>query len=221
MKLQDIKQQVFSELEPFATSNGFRMLKGRFALIRKQKDRIDEILFLTNSWGFEVHIFPQVSVDFNEIRTICNKCGFHLNFSAFINLRLLEEIKRHDFHDDLPWQMQVTNTDRFILTDDNLDYNLLNKKISSLMSLALDFLAKYSSISAIDSLFNTKPLERYCPYRSGLDTHCMIGIIAAKLSNNSEYEEIKQMYQNIVMQEDFLEKTKDSFYQVIDYLDQL
>lgn len=203
MKLQDIKQHIFSELEPFAVSKGFKMLKGRFALVRKQKDRTDKILFLTNSWGFEVHIFPIVCVDFNEIRTICKKCGFNLNSSAFINLRILEEIKLHGFNDDLRWQMQIANTDRFVLTDYNMDYNLLNKEISSLLPLALDFCAKYCSISAIDLLLNNRPIERYSPYCSGLDTHCMIGIIAAKLSQNSEYEEIKQMYQQIVMQEHY------------------
>lgn len=93
MKIQDIKKHVFSVLEPFATSNGFKAVKSRFALSRKDGNRTDEIWFSTNSWGFEVHLFPYVGVDFRDITAICNTYGFHLNHSAFINLRLLHKIQ--------------------------------------------------------------------------------------------------------------------------------
>lgn len=75
MKIQDIKKHVFSVLEPFAISNGFKAVKSRFALSRKIGNRTDEIWFSTNSWGFEVHFFPYVSVDFRDITAICNICG--------------------------------------------------------------------------------------------------------------------------------------------------
>lgn len=220
MKIQDIKKHIFHALEPFAAVNDFKFLKGRFALSRKVGNRTDEIFFTYCSWGFEVNIFPYVSVDYGEITTICNDCGFPLNHSAFINLLLLQRIKQRGFNADLRWKMQVTKTDRFILSDNaSDDYNRLDIGLSPLLSIALDFLSQYDSINSIDRLFNNPPIEQYNPYCSGLDTHCMIGLISAKLSQNADYENIKQIYHRIVEKEDFTDEMKSSFTRLTAYLD--
>lgn len=219
MKIQDIRKYVFSVLEPFTIANEFKAVKSRFALSRKVGNRTDEIWFSTNSWGFEIHLFPYVSVDFRDITTICNTSGFHLNHSAFINLRLLQEIKSNGFNPDLRWRMQVKKTDRFILSDDEPGYYRLENGMNSLLPLALDFISQHDSIGTIDKLFNMLPIEQYSPYCSGLDTHCMVGLISAKLSNNPQYENIKQMYKRIIKQEDFTDEMKSSFSQLTVYLD--
>lgn len=116
--------------------------------------------------------------------------------------------------------MQVTKTDRFILSDDETyDYNQLDIGLSPLLPISLDFLSQYKSINSIDRLFNNPPIEQYNPYCSGLDTYCMIGLISAKLSNNANYENIKQMYQRIVEKEDFTDNMKSSFTRLTAYLD--
>ncbi|MCX4284361.1 hypothetical protein [Duncaniella dubosii] len=220
MKIQNVKKHILNVLEPFASANNFKILKGRFALSRKVGNRTDEIFFTYCSWGFEVNIFPYVSVDYGEITTICNDCGFNLNHSAFINLLLLQRIKQRGFNEDLRWKMQVTKTDRFILSDDETDdYNQLDIGLSPLLPISLNFLSQYNSINSIDRLFNNPPIEQYNPYCSGLDTHCMIGLISAKLSNNADYENIKQMYQRIVEKEDFTDNMKSSFTRLTTYLD--
>ena len=222
MKIQDVKKHIFSTLEPFAAANGFKILRGRFALSRKVGSRTDGIFFTYCSWGFEVNIFPYVSVDYGEITTICNDCGFTPNHSAFINLLLLQRIKLQGFNPDLRWKMQVAKTDRFILSDNEYDdYNRLDMGLSPLLPIALDFLSQYDSIDSIDRLFNTMPIEQYSPYCSGLDTHCMVGLISAKLSNNADYENVKRMYQRIVKKEDFTNEMKSSFSRVVVYLDKI
>lgn len=221
MKIQDIKNLIFTELESFAASNGFKTVKSRFALSRRIGNRTEEIWFTTNSWGFEVHLFPYVGVDFSDITAICNACGFHLNHSAFINLRLLQAIKSNGFNPDLRWQMQVKNTDRFVLSEDDIDCNWLHlrNELLLILPLAMDFMSQYNSIAALDALYNTRPIERYCPYCSGLDSHCMVGLISAKLSHNSDYEDVKQMYQQIVKKGDFTVEMKSSFTRLKAYLD--
>ena len=220
MKIQDVKKHIFHTLEPFAAANDFKILKGRFALSRKVGNRTDEIFFTYCSWGFEVNIFPYVSVDYGEITTICNDCGFNLNHSAFINLLLLQRIKLQGFNLDLRWKMQVAQTDRFILSDDETDdYNQLDIGLFPLLPISLDFLSQYNSINSIDRLFNNPPIEQYSPYCSGLDTHCMIGLISAKLSHRTDYENIKQIYQRIVEKEDFTDDMKSSFTRLTAYLD--
>lgn len=221
MKIQDIKNLIFAELESFAASNGFKIVKSRFALSRRIGNRTEEIWFTTNSWGFEVHLFPYVSVDFSDITAICNVCGFNLNHSAFINLRLLQAIKSNGFNPDLRCQMQMKKMDRFVLTDDDFNCNWLNRnnELLPMLPLAVDFISEYNSIAALDALYNTRPIERYCPYCSGLDSHCMVGLISAKLSHNSDYKDIKQMYQQIVKKEDFTVEMESSFTRLTAYLD--
>jgi len=87
------------------------------------------------------------------------------------------------------------------------------------MPLALDFISQTADIVLIDRLFNTIPIERYSPYCSGLDTHCIVGLIAARLSGNTEYEKLRRMYERIVAKEDFRDDTKASFAQIVKYLD--
>jgi len=220
MKIQDIKNHLFYALEPFAEANGFRTVKSRFALSRKESDRTDEIFFLTNSWGFEVQIFPCVSVDFRRVTEICNECGFHLNYSVFINLLLLREIELHGFNPDMRWQMQVKQHDRLVLSDKYPNYDQLDSNLFPLLPLALKFFSEYHNIKSLDQLYNQRPINQYSPYRSGLDTHCMVGIISARLADNPQYEEIKRMYQRIVKKENFRDEMKSSFSQAITLLDE-
>ncbi len=221
MKIQDIKDHLFSTLEPFAEANGFRAVKSRFALSRKADDRTDEIFFLTNSWGFEVQIFPCVSVDFRRVTEICNECGFHLNHSVFINLLLLQEIEFHGFNPDMRWKMQVEERDRLVLSDEYPNYDRLDRNLFSLLPLALKFFSENHNIKNIDQLYNQRPINQYSPYCSGLDTHSMVGIISARLADNPQYDEIKRMYQRIVKKENFRDEMKSSFSQVIKLLDEL
>lgn len=219
MRIKEIKQHLLTGLEPFATTNGFKIYKGKFCLSRKDNDRETGIFFTYNTWGFEIHIFPYVYVDFKDIRAICELCGFHLNYTAFINLRLLERINRSSFNPNLRWQMQCANEDRFVIIDDETDIDKVVDNISSLMPLALDFISQTADIVLIDHLFNTLPIERYTPYCSGLDTHCIVGLIAAKLSGNMQYEKLRKMYEQIVDKEDFRDDMKASFAQIVKYLD--
>lgn len=45
-----------------------------------------------NSWGDEIHLFPYVQIKNKMILSICEANGFHLNYTAFINLLLLRKI---------------------------------------------------------------------------------------------------------------------------------
>ena len=64
-----------------------------------------------------------------------------------------------------------------------------------------------------------RPIEQYSPYCSGLDTHCMVVLISAKLSQNADYVNIKQIYHRIVEKEDFTDEMKSSFTRLTAYLD--
>ena len=219
MKIKEVKQRILTGLEFFAAANGFKIYKGKFCLSRKDDNRETGVFFTYNTWGVEIQIFPSVYVDFKEIRAICERCAFHLNYTAFINLRLLEKINSIGFNSDLRWQMQCANEDRVVIIEGETDMDIVIDNIQSLMPLALDFISQTADIVLIDHLFNTIPIEKYSPYCSGLDTHCIVGLIAARLSGNTEYEKLRRMYERIVAKEDFRDDMKASFAQIVKYLD--
>ena len=219
MKIKEVKQRILTGLEFFAAANGFKIYKGKFCLSRKDDNRETGVFFTYNTWGVEIQIFPSVYVGFKEIRAICERCGFHLNYTAFINLRLLEKINSIGFNSDLRWQMQCANEDRVVIIEGETDMDIVIDNIQSLMPLALDFISQTADIVLIDHLFNTIPIEKYSPYCSGLDTHCIVGLIAARLSGNTEYEKLRRMYERIVAKEDFRDDMKASFAQIVKYLD--
>lgn len=219
MRISDIKNAILDGLRPFADIHGFKVNKGRFALVSKEQNPTSSIFFTYNSWGFEINLFPYVSVDFKEISDICKKCGFNLNHAAFVNLFVLARILKTGWHPDLKWKMQVEQTDRLLITDDMDWCDYCKERIIELMPTALEYIRRFSTIESIDRLYNDLLINRYNPYCSGLDTHCIIGTIAAKLSHNPMYEQIKGSYIEIVRTEDFTDAMKDSYFKIVDSLD--
>lgn len=242
MKIKDIKEIVLSGLKPFADEHGFKINKGRFSLISKRYDYQILIHFTYITCGFNVELFPYIDIKFNTVHNICEQNGFDLNYTAFINLFMLEEIHKHGWYNGLRNQMLKSNTDRVNLTEYKETFEYLreeyplakdriictehagwiercNDRIMELMPYALDYIEKYSTIEAIDRLYNTLPINRYDPNCSSIVHHCMIGIISAKLAHNPQYDELKQIYYSIMEKDNILEEYKQTFLKIIDYLD--
>lgn len=219
MKIQEVKVSILEGLTTFAEMHGYKVNKGGFALCSREQNPRSSIFFTYNTWGFEVNIFPWVSIDFKAINQICNQCGFNLNHSAFINLFVLEHIQKYKWYPDLKWQMQVDKTDRLILTDEMEWTEYCSTKIKAILPYAMNYVMNLPDISSIDQLYNSLPIERFNPNCSGLDTHCIVGIISAKLSHNPLYDRIKDSYIKIVTTENFTENMKQSFFQIVNRLE--
>ncbi len=221
MKIREVKQTVLTELTPFAEEYGFKVSKGGFALSSKERNPLTSIYFTYNTWGFEINLFPWVSIDFKEIHEICSLCGFNLNHSAFINLFVLKAINNNGWNPDLKWKMQVSSEDRFILLDGEEWINRFRETMGNLCELAMNYITKISTIESLDNLYNSLPIQKYNPNCSGLDTHCFIGLISARLSNNPKYPLLRDAYSKIVKCEDFRKETKESFWRTLKYLDNM
>ena len=242
MKIQEVKTVILEGLRPFADERGYKINKGRFRIISKGQNPLTTIYYIYNTWGFEIHLRPYVAVDFKVIHEICEKCGFGLNYCAFINLFLLEEIRKHGWHEDLRWQMQVAATDRLTLTDDRpwLEHlrkenpqagnriiltdnetwiKQCNNRLGALLPYAVDYINNLSDIEGIDRLYNSFPINYNNPNCVGFDYHCMVGLISAKLAHNPQYDKLKDIYTTIMRKEDFPEATRQSFFRLVDYLD--
>ena len=113
--------------------------------------------------------------------------------------------------------MQYNQKDRFKI------FNLkdIDKSVDATLNLiykyGLNYIEKYSNIKSIDALYNENPLA-YNPNCSGLNTHCIIGLISAKLSKNINYDKLEEIYSKIVRENDFNEIDKVAFEKIKKYL---
>ena len=85
---------------------------------------------------------------------------------------------------------------------------------------AINYINTNSCVESIDKIYNTNPQYEYNPNCSGMDTHCIIGLIASKLNNNN-YTHIRELYSNTMKRRDFLESTKRSFFSIRAFLDEM
>lgn len=242
MKIQEVKTAILEGLRPFAEKNGYKIHKGNFGIFSKERNPLTSIDFIYNTWGFEVQLFPYVKVDYKIIHEICENCGFNLNFCAFINLFLLEEIHKHGWSNDLRNQMGIAGTDSLTLTESKLSFEFMRKRypeardkiifkegdewiercndiIGSLLPCAVDYISQLSNIEGLDRLYNSFPINYHNPNCVGFDYHCMVGLISAKLAHNPQYDKLKEIYSAIVKKKDLIEATRQSFFRLVDYLD--
>lgn len=242
MKIQEVKNVILEGLKPFAEEIGYKINKGRFGIFSKERNPLTSIDFSYLTWGFEVQLEPYVRVDYKIIHEICEKCGFPLNYCAFINLFLLEEIHKHGWHKGLRNQMGIDQTDRLTITESEFSFEYMRKEkpdardkiifkegdewiercnaiIASLLPYAVDYISQLSNIAGLDRLYNSFPINYYNPNCVGIDYHCMVGLISAKLAHNPQYDKLKDIYTTIVKKQIRVEATRQSFFRLVDYLD--
>ena len=218
MRIADVKQIVLTELTPFAEEHGLKVKKSVFGVGSKrgQNPKFD-IFFLHNTWIDEVHLLPWVNIYFKEIHNICEACGFHLNYTVGINLLLLEEIHKQG------WNRNMTHKQfsaHITLLDGEEWIDNFRETMSRLCPLAMEYVNRYSTIEAVDKLFNQPPFDEYNPNCCSSTHRCFIGLIAAKLVNNPEYDYLKKVYSAIIEPSTWMED-KIAFARLIKYLDDM
>ena len=220
MEISKIKNHLLCYLTPFASKHGLKVVKSRFCLKREDENNEFQFSFDYNSWGDEIHLFPYVQIKNKIIHHVCKVNGFHLNYTAFINLLILNKIYNGDYTDDTKWEMQYNRQDRFVIFNEN---NLKNaeQRMEKLLPIGLNYLESYANIYAIDKMYNIPPLDRQNPNCSGLDTQCIIGLISAKISNNVNYDNICEQYSDLIHSNDLLPATVSKFDSIKEYLNKL
>lgn len=217
MKLGEVKNELLDRLTPFASTNGFKINKGQFLMNKKTLMGSASISFEHLSGLDNIQIQPYVEIKIDAIHNICEKHGFNLNYTAFINLFVLESVLNNTYTCDTQWKLQINQKERFSVHSIQDIGKIINRLIPMLDN-AVNYINSNSCVESIDKMYNTDPLYEYNPNCSGMDTHCIIGLIAAKLNNNN-YSHIREIYSNKVDCCDFLESTKHSYFAIRDFLD--
>ncbi len=217
MKLAEVKNNFLLGFEEFAKEYNFKIVKKDFEIKKSEKEYTCAFQFDYNYWQDEIHLFPFVAIKINQIHDICKINDYDLNYTAFINLLFLEKYFKNKYNEDTRWKMQYNQKDRFKI----FSLKDIDKSVSATLNLiykyGLNYIEKYSNIKSIDALYNENPLA-YNPNCSGLNTHCIIGLISAKLSKNINYYKLEEIYSKIVRENDFNEIDKVAFEKIKKYL---
>mgnify|MGYP006952769428 FL=1 len=217
MKLAEVKNNFLLGFEEFAKERKFKIVKKDFEIKKSEKEYTCAFQFDYNYWQYEIHLFPIVAIKINQIHDECKINDYDLNYTAFINLLFLEKYLKNKYNEDTRWKMQYNQKDRFKI----FSLKDIDKSVSATLNLiykyGLNYIEKYSNIKSIDALYNENPLD-YNPNCSGLNTHCIIGLISAKLSKNINYDKLEEIYSKIVRENDFNEIDKVAFEKIKKYL---
>ena len=202
MKLTEVKNNFLLGFEEFAKEIKFKIVKKDFEIKKSTKEYTCAFQFDYNYWQDEIHLFPFVTIKINRIHDACKINGYDLNYTAFINLLFLEKYFKNKYNEDTRWKMQYNQKDRFkIFSLKDID-KAVDTTLNLIYKYGLNYIEKYSNIKSIDDLYNENPLA-YNPNCSGLNTYCIIGLISAKLSKNTNYPKLEKIYSKIVNDNDF------------------
>ena len=217
MKLAEVKNNLLLGFEEFARERKFKIVKKDFEIKKSEKEYTCAFQFDYNYWQDEIHLFPFVAIKINQIHDICKINDYDLNYTTFINLLFLEKYFKNKYNEDTRWKMQYNQKDRFKI----FSLKDIDKAVDTILNLiykyGLNYIEKYSNIKSIDALYNEHP-HAYNPNCSGLNTHCIIGLISAKLSKNINYYKLEEIYSKIVRENDFNEIDKVAFEKIKKYL---
>ena len=218
MKLQNIKEQLLTELAKEKCLQQYKISKKDFAFKKSDKEVELMIDFTNNHWPDEIHLFPYVYIKIKKVHEICNMFNFDLNYTAFINLFILEKVVNGEFDEDTRWKLQSEFKDRFILLSEDISDMMV--KMKQFLSYAMDYIHENTTIEAIDKMYNENPTYEYNPNCSDMSCHCVIGMIAAKLSNNPNFLQLTNTYSDIVNSKPrgFVSEEIDSFNRIKEYL---
>lgn len=221
MKLQNIKEHLLAELAKEECLQDYKVSKKEF-IFKKNGPKVKvNLQFQNNHWIDEIHLFPIVHIELKEIHEICEKFGFYLHNTAYINLFVLEKMVKGEFNKSTRRKLQYDLKDCFVLFSEDITEVMI--KMKELLMYAMDYIKKNSTIEAIDKLYNEDPTYKYNPHCAGMQCHCIVGLVAAKLSNNPNFKQIAEIYSHIMNDnpDDFLPKDIESFNRIKAYLTNL
>lgn len=189
MNKNQLKIAVFDSLRSQLSGYGFVLKPAKDSFVRQHEGIVDvfQLVCLEGKPGLRIQ--PNVAVRVEEIETIFHQTsGFDQEFQG--NTPTIGGAIKNI----------VGNSNRvceFVLESNSEVDSVVAKIMNIFTEVALPYFQKYASIKAIDTELNNKPTER-TPSRIAPWLRCATGIITAKLTKRSDYEQLVQTYSGIM-----------------------
>lgn len=213
MKLSDFEYKIKEGLKPLLYD--FSITKSSNTFVKKQKENIFKIELIIRDTMFGCKIEIYIYIYNKKISDIYNKISN-------------SERKKYFFAVGGSLATIMNNKGDLYLKQYFLDYEIedegdISKFISYFSKVYNEFIKiyfeKFSNLEEIDQGLNTQPTKSVV-HRATNPYRCIVGIIAAKLVNRPNYEELVKIYRNeisvSVKDEDIID-----YENIVDFLSEL
>ena len=182
MNKRSIREALWAKLSPLA-KEGFRLKRN--AMVRSLTPGTTEKVFCdVLDYRPKYILEPALAVRIDKVEEIFHRTSVY-------------EKKYHSETPTISFAFGHVNPDldlfRYDVTDAYSLESALNNILRDFQTYALPFLQANTSIEALDRLLNDAPKED-CSYCRMEDLRCSHGLIVAKLTKRSNYDELKETY---------------------------
>lgn len=217
IKLSEVKNLLLEGLQPLAEKHGYKIVKSKFAMVRKEKHRTTSLDFLTYSWNDEIRIRPRVVITHKEINDIVLKLKEKGNIENLkdqclsMDLLLLQkwydktQIENYGLNNDDVYTVHNYTTDII---------HTINEISNKFEQYGLRYIEEFSSIKGIDTLLNSKKIEQFNLHATNMFTQIFIGLIASFIldidfkNTNEKYITLMSDWENVTQKKIFFELQK-------------
>lgn len=213
MKIKEVSEQISAGLIESFQKHGFKYRKTNTDFIRKgdQADHVFKMFYYKEDDG-TITIKPEIIIHVHSIEDVYRSVS-ESNENPYLTLgNYLSEIAEYN-GDEVNFRKRPI---KYWLIEDENDIEYLVKIIPKyLKEDMLPYFEENSTIKRVDELLNKYP-EKMTVHNYIYPDRVNIAIIAAKLNNNPNYEELVDIYEKNMI--DAEENSKKQFYRLKELL---
>ncbi|GEM52630.1 DUF4304 domain-containing protein [Empedobacter brevis] len=210
MNIKNVFTSIANGIAPFLIEYNFICNKNKQEFKRSNNDVAQIIRFFFHKKSDKIYLKLEIIIKLSEIENVY-KSITNIEGRPYLTLGNDFLILKNKA-DDFCYKKKPTNY--WLIENDNDIENIVNNFESHLIEIILPYFNDNSSIERVDYLLNSYPLKMSIhnylyPLRAN------IGIIAAKLNNNPNYDELVDIYMKEL--ENAEENYKNEFLKIIKY----
>jgi len=198
MKKQEVKNKLFNGVDGFLSQNGFTLLKRSSGFIRKLNGSNQIIDFFFYKRGESIEIEPAIRIKLEAIEKIYQSISF-IEGRPYCTLgNHFSDIILYINNGRETGSREKTLSNWFV--EEEADISKLIKVIPAYLEESIfPYFDANSSISRVDELLNRYPRE-LSVHNYLYPLRANIGLIAAKLNGNPNYNELLEIYEEELQQ---------------------
>lgn len=205
--LQLQEKQLFKQLEPIFTDQGYFALPSKNGFRQATKNGSKNIIFSIRGDAAEQLINIQIGLRFDLIEELVNQFLPMPHTPAKESNTIIASLSR--FHRQ-PYH-------RFIITDEKSLQESCKQIKRFMLHKGFRFLNSYDKLKRIDAAVNRKP-SLSCPYMYNQIHRCFKGITIAKLLHRNDFEKLATVYSNYLYSQWAPRQLLDDFDKLLNYL---
>ncbi len=219
MKVSTIHKAYIELFSDFAQKTGLHLSKSSGDLTLKRPEFTARFVLLKTVYD-DIWLYPVLFIEYKSLARLAKV--FFPNRPHFLDAVRINLFTLRDFLLE-KYDGRRSNNRYFTIRSEE-DIASFGKAYLELVQMALSYIDGHcSSIAELNTMYNSIPYWKENPHCSWYYDNCFLGPAVAKLSNNSNYESLRDIYVEIIENGDVMpdHEMKDAFYKMIAILDSM